>query len=152
MNIRKPRPTREMSVADAVSEACGDLAQLGEEMREWADSMEEKFSGTEKYDRVSGTADALENISEPEAPDWAKSTMTTIVDLPARKRGYSRSDRCSHAISILEDAYNLCDERVSELGDDDNTQEERETIETYRDEIEEIKGIAEEADFPGMYG
>lgn len=149
---RLERTEREMSIADAVSEAFGDFSGLGEEMRSWADSMEEKLSHTEKYDRVNTTADTLENFSEPEHPDWANNTKIKIMDLPRRKRPYSRADRNGQACYILDTAIEACENRLEELGNGDNAKAEADAVESYRDDLQNVKDEAEGVDFPGMYG
>lgn len=68
---RKPRPRqpkpapREIDIISAIDEAYMEIEALGQEMRDWADSMEDKFSGTQKYDTVNTTADTLENMGNP---------------------------------------------------------------------------------------
>jgi hypothetical protein len=53
-----------VSVECTIEDALGygpEISSLQEEMASWRDSMEEKLSHTEKYERVSEAADALEN-------------------------------------------------------------------------------------------
>ena len=141
---------RQVSIADAVSEAFGEFQSLGEEMRSWADSMEEKFSSTDKYSRVSETADILESCNEPDHPQHAQDTVITVIDPPAKKRGYSRADRCSQACMLLDYAMEALETKIEALGENDTTAKDE--LESYRDEIDEAKSNAEGADFPGMYG
>jgi hypothetical protein len=49
------------TVADALSDAMSIVTDLQSEMSDWRDSLEDKFSSTEKYERVSEAADSLEN-------------------------------------------------------------------------------------------
>lgn len=51
----------ETTVEDALSAAGSDVNDLKDEMESWRDSLEDKFSSTEKYERVSEAADGLEN-------------------------------------------------------------------------------------------
>lgn len=145
-NRRAPPVERKMPVGDAISEAFGELTGLGEEMRSWADSLEEKFSSTEKYERVTEAADALENLSEPDIPDSVKNLEVTFVDPPQRRRGYSRADRCAQACYILEQCIGVLDEFVGE--DDEKLADAIEL----KDAIEQAKDEAEGVEFPGMYG
>jgi hypothetical protein len=88
---KKQNAVRTASIADIVSEAFGELQSLGEEMREWADNIEEKFSDTQKFQTVSDAAEALENLSEPDIPEAMNGIQITVTDLPQRRRGHSRS-------------------------------------------------------------
>ena len=140
---------RKMSIADAVSEAFDEISSLAEEMRSWADNMEEKFSSTEKYSQVSEAADTLENAQEPnDYPAFAQSQQIEFSDLPSRKRGYSRSDRCGQACYILQACADELDERIEELGDGD----ESVTLSEFRDELTNVKDEVEGVEFPGMFG
>lgn len=49
------------TVENALSLAGSEIGDLWNEMNDWRDSMEDKFSSTEKYERVSEAADTLEN-------------------------------------------------------------------------------------------
>jgi hypothetical protein len=51
----------ETTVENALSAAGSDVNDLKDEMDSWRDGMEDKFSSTEKYERVSEAADGLEN-------------------------------------------------------------------------------------------
>lgn len=53
--------TVEMTAAEAIDCAACGIEELTDEMTSWRDGMEEKLSHTEKYERVSEAADALEN-------------------------------------------------------------------------------------------
>lgn len=146
------RKVRTVTVADAVSEAFGEFMSLGEEMRTWAENLEEKFSATDKYSRISEAADNLENLSEVEAIKWATNTTMEVVDPPMRKRAYSRPDRCSHACNLLDDAINACENRLDDLKEGDDAKAEADEVESYRNELIDAKDEAEAIEFPGMYG
>jgi len=49
------------SVEGILGDAPSEIDDLKEEMASWRDALEDKFSGTEKYERVSEAADTLEN-------------------------------------------------------------------------------------------
>ncbi len=49
------------TVTSLISDAGSIVEELKDEMSEWRDNLEEKFSATEKYERVNEAADALEN-------------------------------------------------------------------------------------------
>ncbi len=143
---------QEVTIADAVSNAYSELIELGEEMRSWADGMEEKFSGTEKYGVIDETASTLESLDEPTAPEWAQKTSIKYTELPVRKRGYSRSVRLGQACSILDTCISACDEYVTETSDNVDLKDTHDAVEEYRNELEQLKDNAEGCEFPGMYG
>ena len=151
---KKEQPLRKMSLPDAVSEAFGELQELGQEMRDWADNLEEKFSTTAKYETVSGTADTLEQHEEPLPPDNLPPLEVHFMDLPQRKRGYSRADRCGQACYILDQCFAELDAEIDRLEADDKESNTNliEALTEYRDEIDNAKGDCEGCEFPGMYG
>jgi hypothetical protein len=149
---KKQQPMRKMSIADAVSEAHGELQGLAEEMRSWADNLEEKFSSTDKYARVSEAADTLEGFEEPQCPEWASTVEVEFMDLPPKRRGYSRADRCGQACYILDQCIQECQEMAEKTGEDEAASTKRDEAEQLADNLENMKSEAEGVEFPGMYG
>lgn len=145
---------REVLLSDAANEAYSELQSLGEEMREWADNLEEKFSGTDKYTRVSEAADTLEGLNEPDYPDWAGKTKVSITELIKPPRKQSRAYRRDQACSIIDECTAACNEwleaheEVKEGADLELSGQ----IEQLRDDLENLKDEAEGVEFPGMYG
>jgi hypothetical protein len=147
--------TRDSTVADAANEAYGEFQALGEEMREWADNLEEKFSATDRYARVSESADALENLSEPSYPDWASKTKVQISELVKPPRKVSRAKRRDDACAILDTCMEVCNEWLDENDKPENSEEMLGLvgeITQLRDDLENLKDEAEAVEFPGMYG
>lgn len=146
--------TREASLADAANEAYGDLQGLGEEMREWADNLEEKFSNTDKYQRVSEAADTLEGLNEPDYPDWANATKVQITELIKKPKRPSRASRRDDACSILQVCMEACQEWLDEHTEvkEGAELELSGTIEQLQNDLESLKDEAEAVEFPGMYG
>lgn len=141
-------PPRDVTVADAVSEALGEVSSLAEEMRNWADALEEKFSATEKYSRVNDCADLLEGVSEPDCPAELSDVEVTVQD-PLPNPRASRADRLGTACDML----SACVDRLGEIYDDESQPHgKREAAGVLRDDVEDIKSELESADFPGMYG
>jgi capsid portal protein len=149
--------TREATLADAANEAYSEFASLGEEMREWADNLEEKFSATDRYARISEAADALEGLSEPDYPDWASKTKVQVSELvkPLRRR-ISRATRRDNACAILDTCMEACNEWLDENDKPENRSDEMlgiiGEITQIRDDLENLKDEAEAVEFPGMYG
>lgn len=144
---KKAKPAlREVGLEDALSEAFGEFSSLAEEMRSWADGMEEKFSSTDRYARVSEAADTLENHTDaPDVAECLEDIKVSVQDLAPRKRGYSRADRCGQACYILDLCINALDEIEGEG-------ERKDEAESLRDEIDNVKSECEGVEFPGMYG
>lgn len=159
----KRRPAlRKMTVADAISEAFNELQSLGEEMRSWADNIEEKFSQTDRYQRISDAADTLESLEEPPFDGdgiAAKYVARIIRALPeveiykligrSKRRGPSRADRCSHACGTIEQCMSIIEENINDLGDDND---HKYALESLRDDLKRLKDDAEGVEFPGMFG
>lgn len=153
---REAPPPRQSTVSDAVADAFSEFEALAEEMGQWRDNIEEKFSATEKFERVSEAADALENLRQPETGDEADNLAVTIQDPPRTRKGPSRSDRRDQAVMLLELAL---DAIASKLIDLENDREHDQVVnaamselEDLRDEIEDAKSEAENIEFPGMFG
>lgn len=146
--VKKAPVLVECCLGDAASEAFGELQSLAEEMGSWRDGLEEKFSHTEKYERVSSAADALEQLSEPEVPEELTDIKVEFVRLPQRRRGYSRADRCGQAVYVLD----TCVQALQEYVDDDKNKDKVDEAQNLIDELERLKDEAEGVEFPGMYG
>lgn len=148
---KKP-PLRDITLPDAIDEAFCEIEALAQEMRDWADNLEEKFSETQKYQTVDSTADTLENMTNPmegiDDADRAWLNELVIVgfqDPTPRRAGYSRADRCAQSCDLLD--------RVSGILEDYKGPEARETIanDLYGDVeamVQECQGV----EFPGAYG
>ena len=145
-------PTK-MRASAAVIDAVAELVQLGEELREWADNIEEKFGSTDKYSRLEEAADVLENLSEPSVLLPLEAIEVEIFELPRRKRGPSRPVRRDQAVYMLETVQyalqDILDETVVKSSD---TPEHEAWAQELYDEIEELKSEAETVEFPGMFG
>ena len=142
-------PPRTVPLRDAVSEAYSEFQSLAEEMRDWANNMEEHFSQTDKYSRVSEAADALEDLQEPDVPESVADIPVTIQDPKPQKGGYSRSFRCSQAGSILMDCIAALEEVKNEEGVSDEKSDDADQL---MSELEQHQGDSESVDFPGMFG
>lgn len=140
---------REIRLADAVSEAFSTYEDLGSQMRDWADNLEERLSHTQKYEDVSSAADTLEGLSAPEVPSAVADIPVTFHDLPARKRGYSRADQCSQAGAILDACIEALTAFIERTPESDPVGDEAlGLVEALDDAKDEADGV----EFPGMYG
>jgi phosphopantothenate synthetase len=137
-----------ITIADAVSEAFGDLSMLGDEMREAFDNTPENLQGSAVGQAREEAADNLEQLSEPSVPD---SLAAIEVEIPRweRKRSPSRPVRRDDIVAILDAVIQALDEIVD---DEEKSQELKDDAETLRDEIDNEKSMAEDVQFPGMFG
>lgn len=140
---------RKMSVESAISEAFSELEELGNEMREWSDNLQDNFSGTAKAEAVGDAADTLEGLSVPDVAGSVADIEVTITDLKPRKKPYSRAARRDQAVYILES----CVQALTEFRDDESISEDvAATADDLTGELENAKDEAEGIEFPGMYG
>ena len=143
----KAPPPRVSSIEDAISAAFGELQALGEELREWAGNIEEKFGGSDKHAQLEESADILEGLDEPTVPDTLKYLTVTIQDPTPTKRGRSRATRCSDECAVL----GLCTDALEPMRDDTKHPLHGDASTLY-DELETIIDEASQVEFPGMYG
>jgi hypothetical protein len=139
---------QESSIADAVSNAFSALEELASECREIVDNASEGLAQTQRIQTLDSTASQLEGLSEPEMPDKFGEIRVKYFEA-TKRRGVSRTIRCSNAINALQAVVEVCDERLEELGEDADAAGPIETLrETCQDAIDEAEGC----EFPGMYG
>lgn len=148
--VVKAPPPRDVGPLDLISDAFAEILQLADEMRSWADNMEEKFSGTDKYQIVSASAETLENLDEPETDITALNDhKLSWQDPKPRRRGYSRADRCNQACDMLRAAEEKLREIHDEVPPDDA---QHDAAAGLADEVENVISELEGCEFPGMYG
>lgn len=149
--------------------------ELRDELQEWKDNIEEKFSGTDKYSRLEEAVGYLEEFceSEPDSNLPGCDEEFSRTYWPMKKKP-SRADRMGEAIDqanaaiarltelkealeekeearVAADMAN--DDVASETGNPDAGEEIDTTI--YDDLISELEdhiGTAENVEFPGMFG
>lgn len=145
---------RELTIVDAISEACGEITSLAEEMRDAFDNTPESLQSSGAGEARGEAADALENISEPDVPEELQGDKFKIKwhvrALPAKQQAkLSRAARRDEAVQTLTAVV----ERLNAITDDaEFTEEEREAASGFADEVQQIIDEAEAVEFPGMYG
>lgn len=141
---------REMSMADAVSEAFGEITSLGEEMREAFDNTPESLQESGVGAARGEAADALESIDELELPDWVGGLPVKFSDVHVGggRRGLSRNKRRDNAVNILENVMSA----LEELEEKTEGEEKKTELSELRDELETRKDEMEAVEFPGMFG
>lgn len=140
------------SNVSAIDDACSSLEELGGECREIVDNASENLQQTSRIQTFEETAGTLEGISAPDVPEViAELPITYSEQISTRKgRGESRAVRCSNAVSVLQAA----EAAAQEWYDDEANAEhaDRDDVDNFITEIQNIIGDAEGCEFPGMYG
>lgn len=163
---RKPLPTVKYDVGTAIDNARQEIEDLAGEMREWAENLESgNLDHTEKAQRVSEAADALEALDVPEPDDEFQITDTLKLELSAeqmtfdftpmkRKRGYlSRRNRAAEAANLLESAAGAIRNHIeNDYSDADDDDLDFSALEQLADELESVASELQDVEFPGMYG
>lgn len=142
--------TREGVVDAIIGDAYSEVQSLAEEMREWADNMEEKFSQTSKYDDVSSAADTLENISEADLPDDMPAITTAWLETvhKSKKRSPSRAVRASNVETMLRAAEEAIRAHIGHKEPSELIDALSELAEKLSEDADEIAGV----EFPGAFG
>lgn len=151
---KKRAPRRRFKVNDAtctieegVAGVYQDIGELAQEMREWADNLEEKFSNTDKYQRVNDAADTLENyIDEDVVPEWLSHEIVVKYTFISKRR-LSRADRCSNACTLAQAIIDKLEEGILWLDAD-----KAEELVTLRDNLQQLIDDCQGVEFPGRYG
>lgn len=152
------------TVGDAISAGFSELEELGQEMREWADNVEEKLSHTEKYERVNECAETLEGFDEVEVADSVLNELDCSYQhgmKASKKSPYPRWLRRDNAVAAIRAAAETLQAWIDneDAGDVERTEEQQEEFDQRKsdaeDAIRELEEAADEADnveFPGMFG
>jgi hypothetical protein len=146
---RRPKSEeRELTIADALSEAYGEIATLGEEMRSWYEGMPEGPQGGEKGSAVNEAASALENIEEPDVP--AEVGTHRFKFIAYRGRGNSRAKRRDDSVALMDAVIHEL-EKLEEEGSGQSANF-REQAKALREEVDGHKDEADGVEFPGQFG
>ena len=142
--------TENMQIADAVSYAYGIIEELASECREVVDNASgTSRENTQRIQTLDETASTLENQQEPEVIDTER--RVTFQVHPDKRRGLSRQKRLDNAISAIEAILADIDVRREQIGDTD-LEDERDALDSLRDELDNTLGEIQGVEFPGMYG
>jgi len=137
------------TIKNAVEEALNDLTGLAEEIREVVDNAEGGLANTPRIQTLGETADTLDGINEPEIDGAIGDIELEYTQSQGSgRRGLSRSARRDNAVSILDSCISTIQEKADALEEGD----QKEELEGLVNELEDIKGAAEECEFPGMFG
>lgn len=137
-----------LTIADAISEAMGEIQSLAEEMREAYDNTPESLQQSGVGEARGEAADNLENVNEPDVPAEIEKIEVKWSYFPLKARA-SRRERRDEAVSTLNVVMEHLDEIIN---DDKEEQEQRDAAESLRDDIDNVISEVESVEFPGMYG
>jgi hypothetical protein len=145
------KPMNEDTIEGAITSAHGMLVELGEEMRNWYDSMPENLQGGSRAETVQETADTLEGLEAPTIPDFISSRTEKVVKVNhLKKKKASRPTRRDYAIDILSAVKDVLEAEIAEDSEDDTVLVE--DINSLIGEIDQLISDAEGAEFPGWAG
>jgi len=133
------------------------LEELRDECQEVVDGLEERFSGTARYETMSSTVDVLDFVDdgEPELPDEAGDFGISYTE--DQRKNLSRAARRDNAVNMLSAAADglrewASQEQEDHQDDSDWDESDVTNAEEVADQLEEWVGNAEDAEFPGMMG
>ena len=155
----RPMINRGGALDGIVDDSKSEIENLKDELQEWMDSLSSNnMEHMPKYEELSEAVDMLENAinNDPSIPDNLLPGMENFEYHWQEKAPYkgaqSRSDRCSAAVSDLNNVMSYLEDKISEahaLEDAD-----LDLIGEWKQYVNDIQMIIDEAEqvsFPGMY-
>jgi chromosome segregation ATPase len=166
--------TEMASVGGLIDEFYSTCSDLRDELQEWKDNIEEKFSGTDKYNTLEESVNNLEgfceNVPDYEIDGFDASAQHETIRYPLKKKA-SRRDRMGQAmeaaniaVSLIEAEIEKIENALEEANDQDvesetGTDHDVDALEATKDALTELKdqlendvSEAENVEFPGMFG
>lgn len=148
-------PPREVGLLDAVGEVFADIEELAQEMRTWAENMEDRFGSTQKYSDVDQAAETLEDIQDPTdsaTMAFLNEITITVQDPTPRRAPRSRATRLGDAGDVLSQVITkLEDPTLLVVADAPLTAGQKATCEELHSSLDEIEGELQGVEFPGMF-
>jgi hypothetical protein len=143
-------------LSEAVLDAYGEFQCLRDEVREAMEGLEERFSGTQRYQTLESTADELDGFCDEEVdvPEDIAQAAITFTESRNRstKRAPSRAVRCGNACAALEAVINAVEEKEEEVRADDDRGKSGdallEELSDFREKLQEHIDVAQGLDFP----
>jgi len=136
------------TVEGAISDGYSALQDLAQEVRDVVDNMPENLQSGSRADALNEAADALEYLTEPSIPDVIKDLPVEFEYKPTPARKMSRRVRRDEATRIIDMAVSSAQ---SWLDDADDDHPDRDEVETFIQEAEELRDEADNVEFPGMF-
>jgi hypothetical protein len=144
------------TVDSLMDDAFSEFESLKEELESWYENLPEQFQQGDKGNMIEEAMNTLDQIDRPDIPDNAGTIE--VYHQPAEKVE-SRSDRCSEAVSIVQDIISALNDKAEELREAATGKSEEEAkkepdpddLESFASDLESAIGDAESVEFPGMY-
>lgn len=144
------RELEKHGIEDAISTGYGILEELGQELRDWYDSLPDSLQGGDKGSALDEGASTLEDLSAVEVSEELAKVLTgEIVTVSPMKKRASRAARRDYAVTLLSDAKQTIEDFLSNQDDDYGHKDD---LEQLMSDLDEAIGEAENVSFPGMYG
>jgi hypothetical protein len=139
------------TVASA-EDAINSLIDLGNECREIVDNASEGLAQTQRIQTLDEVAGTLENLDTPDLPECVRDLGISYQEQVWRRKrgGPSRNARRSNETAVLFAVVGALEEW---LDDEANAEhDDRDEVESAKDELQNIAEEADGCEFPGMYG
>lgn len=140
------------TISESFDTAKTDIETLAEEMRNWEENMSgagTNLENTSRYETVSETADQLENardsLQDLEVPECIKLSSVNVKEYKNTK---ARWRILANAVNNLQAVINFLESSDCPQIPDDN----KNSIEEFKDGLQETINEADGVDFPTMYG
>lgn len=139
--------TMSAKLVDVVSSAFSELESLGGEYREWYDNLPEGLQ--DHRSDIDEAASTLENLTEPDAGSLPEAVADIAVTYTvSTKKKQSRRDRGEAATSLL---TQVVEELQDWMDKNEGDTDVHDTVEAYRDEVQQMLDDAEGVEYPGMF-
>lgn len=141
----------ECKLGSLVEDSFGELENLSDEMRNWFDSLPEGLQNGDKGQLINETAEALERVSDVEAPSCIAelAVMYSEQRNTDKRRPRSRQVRFDDAIGWLRN----CIEAARDWAEDTThpaTQDHRDAAMGFADEVQQEIDDVDSCEFPAM--
>ena len=139
------------SVLGLIEGAYSELEALHDECQEIVDNASDGLSQTQRIQTFEETANTLDFAdSVPDVPEVVQDLEVHYTEDRRKSKSTSRATRCSESCNLL---YGVVAALDAWLDDDSNSEhEDRDDVESLKDDLENNINEAEGCEFPGMYG
>lgn len=135
------------TASGAVNTAFEGITELAEEMRSWYDNMPENLQYSDKGQEVEEAATTLENISEPQVPEFVAELPVSFYTQPQPRKA-SRQRRLDDYLDYARIAVGELETALETYAEDEEKHSDLQAcIEDVQSMIDDAEGVA----FPGMY-
>lgn len=136
----------------SVEDAYSALEELGGECREIVDNAPEGLNQTDRIQTFEESASTLEYLSTPDVPECVRDlAISYSYATPRRKRqSTSRAVRRDNELAVVQAAVAALEEWLEDEANAEH--DDRDEVETFKDQLESDASDIEGCEFPGMFG